>query len=93
MARLTLNQIRHLIRTLNYVVSTHAAEELDDDNLTILDLENILLTGQIAERQRDAQTSESKIVVTGFTLSGAPAQAVVKAGFTGKLIIITVYVL
>ena len=44
MARLTLNQIRHLIRTLNYVVSTHAAEELDDDNLTILDLENIILS-------------------------------------------------
>ena len=51
------------------------------------------LSGQIAERQRDAQTSESKIVVTDFTLSRAPAQAVVKAGFTGKLIIITVYVL
>jgi hypothetical protein len=39
MAHPTINQLRHLIRTLNYVVSTHAAEELEDDNLSILDLE------------------------------------------------------
>ncbi|MDP1652391.1 MAG: DUF4258 domain-containing protein [Rhodocyclaceae bacterium] len=93
MARPTINQLRHLIRTLNYVVSTHAAEELEDDNLSILDLENIILTGKITERQRDAQTRESKTVVSGVTLDGNHAQAVVKIGFTGKLIVITVYVL
>jgi len=82
-----------LIRTLNYVVSTHAAEELEDDNLSILDLENTILTGQITERQRDAKTRESKVVVTGITLEGKPAQAVVKIGFTGKLIVVTAYVL
>ena len=53
MARSTINQLRNLIRTLNYVVSTHAAEELEDDELSILDLENIIFTGQITERQRD----------------------------------------
>ena len=37
----TIAHLRHLIRTLSYVVSTHAADELEDDNLTILDLENI----------------------------------------------------
>ena len=93
MARPTINQLRHLVRTLNYVVSTHAAEELEDDNLSILDLENIILTGQITERQRDAQTRESKIVVSGVTLHGNHAQAVVKVGLTGKLIVITAYVL
>ena len=35
MAQATISQFRHLIRTLNYVVSTHAAEELEDDNLNI----------------------------------------------------------
>ena len=39
MPNLTISQLRHLIRTLNYVVSTHAAEELEDDDLSILDLE------------------------------------------------------
>ena len=48
MAHPTINHLRNLIRTLNYVVSTHAAEELEDDELSILDLENIILTGQIS---------------------------------------------
>lgn len=93
MAHPTIHQLRHLVRTLNYVVSTHAAEELEDDNLSILDLENIILTGKITERQRDAKTRESKIIVSGVTLDGNHAQAVVKVGFTGKLIVITTYVL
>ncbi|MDP2369720.1 DUF4258 domain-containing protein [Rhodoferax sp.] len=91
MAQTTISRFRHLIRTLNYVVSTHAAEELEDDSLTILDLENIVLTGQIIERQRDAQTREVKCVVSGIALDGSAAEAVVKLGFTGKLVVITVY--
>ena len=77
---------------LNYVVSTHAAEELEDDNLNILDLENIIHTGEIIERQRDAKTREVKCVVAGITLDGTAAETVVKVGFTGKLVVITVYV-
>jgi len=91
MVQTTISHFRHLIRTLNYVVSTHAAEELEDDDLTILDLENIVLTGQIIERQRDTQTREVKCVVSGIALDGAAAEAVVKLGFTGKLVVITVY--
>jgi hypothetical protein len=91
MAQSTISHFRHLIRTLQFFVSTHAAEELEDDNLTILDLENIILTGQIVARQRDTQTREGKYVVEGITLNGYPAQAVVKIGFSGKLIVITTY--
>ncbi len=91
MAQATISQIRHLIRTLSYVVSTHAAEELEDDNLTILDIENIVLTGQISERQRDVKTRETKYVIAGSTLEGDAGDAVVKIGPTGRLIVITVY--
>jgi hypothetical protein len=72
-------------------VSVHATEELDDDNLSILDLENILLTGEIVERQRDRQTYERKFVVRGITVAGLHAEAVVRFGPRGQLIIITVY--
>ena len=51
MAEPTITKIRECIRSLNYVVSIHAAEELDDDSITILDLENIILTGEIIEHQ------------------------------------------
>ena len=92
MAQASISHFRRLIRTLDYVVSTHAAEELEDDNLSILDLENIILTGEVIERQRDAKTREVKCVIAGITLEGTAAEAVVKVGFTGKLVVITVYV-
>ena len=91
MAQATIGHLRHLIRTLNYVVSTHAAEELDDDNLSVLDLENVVLTGQIIERQRDIKSREAKYIVAGRTLDGIEAEAIVKIGATGRLIVITAY--
>ncbi|TVR59398.1 MAG: DUF4258 domain-containing protein [Candidatus Competibacteraceae bacterium] len=86
----TSNRIRDLVRSLNYVVSIHAVEELDDDNLTIFALESLLLTGRLIERQRDRPTREVKCVGSGATLAGAPAEAVVKVGPTGQLVVITV---
>jgi Domain of unknown function (DUF4258) len=91
MAQATISRFRHLIRTLDYVVSTHAADELEDDHLTIVDLENIILTGQIVERQRDAESREVKSVIAGVALDGSAAEVVVKIGLTGKLIVITAY--
>ena len=91
MPRLSITRIRNLVRSLNYVVSLHAAEELEDENLTILDLENIILTGRIVERQRDRQTHETKVVIRGRTLDNREAEAVAKVGPTGTLYIITVY--
>jgi hypothetical protein len=90
--QLTLNRIRDLVRSLTYVVSIHAAEELEDDNLTILDLESVLLTGQIIKRQRDRRTREAKAVVRGRTLQGFEAEAILKLGHTGTLFVITIYV-
>ena len=87
MAKLTITRFRALI----HVAPLHAAEGLDDDNLTILDLENIILTGQIIERQRDRQTREVKCVIRGFTLDGLEAETIVKIGPTGRLVVITVY--
>jgi len=91
MAQSTISHFRHLIHSLQYFVSTHATEELEDDNLTILDLENIILTGRIIALQRDIQTREIKYVIGGVTLNGESAHAVIKIGFTGKLIVITTY--
>jgi len=89
--RLSITRIRDLIRSLNYVVSLHAAEELEDENLTILDLENILLTGRIVERQRDRKTREVKVLVRGHALDGREAEAVIKIAAAGTLYVITVY--
>ena len=91
MPQLTLARIRALVRALNYVVSIHAADELQDDSLSILDLENIVLTGRIIERQRDRQTREAKVLIRGRTLDGSAAETVVKVSSSGTLFFITIY--
>lgn len=91
MARATITRIRDLVRQINYVVTAHAADELDDDQLSIHDLEAVILTGAIIERQRDQASGETKLVIRGSATSGAKAECVVKIGPTGRLIVITVY--
>ncbi len=89
--RRSISHVRDCVRSLDYAVSLHAAEELDDDELTILDLETLLLTGTIIARQRDTGTRESKLVIQGRTSDDRPAEAVVKFNQSGTLFVITVY--
>ena len=62
-----------------------------DDNLSIFDIERVVLTGKIIERQKDQNTKEWKYIVEGKIISGAMAVVVGKLSITGKLVIITVY--
>lgn len=48
-----LQRFRDKIRIRDYVVTLHAEEEMDEDGLSVFDLENAVLTGEIIERQRD----------------------------------------
>jgi hypothetical protein len=88
---LSISRIRNLLRTLRYVVSLHAAEEMEDDGFTVFDLENIILTGRIVERQKDQKTDETKIVIRGLALDGREAETVVKVSLSGILYVITIY--
>lgn len=87
-----LNRMREKVRALQYVMTLHAEEEMDGDDLSIFDVEQMLLTGRITERQKDAETGEWKYLVSGKSIEGADVVAVVRLSPTGKLIIITVYV-
>ena len=46
----TLKHMRELVRRGEYVLTTHADEEADDDDLSVLDVESVILTGTIVER-------------------------------------------
>ncbi len=85
------DKMRDLIRSLEYVMTIHGEEEMENDKLSILDVENAILTGEIIERQRDENTAESKYLVVGKTLDDLDITVVAKLGPTGKLVIITVY--
>ena len=86
-----LRRMRELVRTSSYIMTVHANEEMEADGLTVFDVEHCILTGDIAERQRDRRTGEWKYLVQGRTLSGDEATVVSRIGPTGKLVIITVY--
>lgn len=86
-----LNQLREKIRTRQYVMTIHADEEMDEDELTIFDAESVILSGKIIERQKDQSTGEWKYLVKGESLTGESVVTVTKIGPTGKLIFITVY--
>ena len=92
MARRIIDRLRDKIQAGEYVVPFHAANQLDDDEIRIFDVENIILTGEIVERQRDAQTRDRKYVIRGETLDGEEACCVVKIGPAGKVVIITAWV-
>lgn len=86
-----LRQFRQKVRTRQYVVTGHADEEMDEDGLSIFDVESAVLTGTIIEQQRDRQTAERKYVVRGETVDGRIVGVVGKLSPTGRLVIITAY--
>lgn len=72
-------------------MTLHAEEEMEDDGLTILDVETCILSGRIVERQRDRRTREWKYLVRGTGARGGSVSVVGKLSPTGRLVIITVY--
>ena len=86
-----LNRIREKVRTRQYIVTLHAAEEMDDDGFGIFDVEHAILTGSIQERQKDRDTGESKYRLISHALDNRRIEIVAKLGITGKLVIITAY--
>jgi hypothetical protein len=48
-----LRRLRELVRRGDYSLTDHAEEELDAEELSALDVERIVLSGFVADRQRD----------------------------------------
>lgn len=86
-----LRQMKEKIRSRQYVMTLHAEEEMDDDQLSLFDIERAILTGSIVERQQDHQTGEWKYLILGQSVHGIDLTVVGKLSVTDKLVIITVY--
>ena len=81
------------VRQRQYVMTLHADDEMDEDELTISDVESAILTGKIIKRQKDTGTKEWKYLVRGKTIDEENVIVVVnKFGKASKIVIITVYV-
>lgn len=74
-------------------MTLHAEEEMDDDDLTIFDIESCILTGRIVVRQRDRRTNEWKYGIRGDAVDGREVDVVAKIPAKGPAVILTVYTL
>ena len=86
-----LRWMRDRARGRLYVVTVHACEKLEAHRLVSDDVEHVVLSGRIVEKQKDRHSGEPKYVVDGSSLDGQPMSVVAKMGPTGRLVIITVY--
>jgi hypothetical protein len=85
--------MRRLVREGQYVVTVHGVEAMEDDELTVFDVERCLLRGSIVERQRDRQRRDWKYLVQGRAVDGTARVVVGKIGRTHRLVILTVYLI
>jgi len=79
------------IRTNQYIMTLHAEEEMDNDDLSIFDIERCVLNGKISGRNRDTETGEWKYTISGKSITGLDIGIITKISITGKMVIITVY--
>ena len=86
-----LRRIQKLVKEKKYIMTEHAAEEMEADDLTIFDVESAILTGKFTDRQRDSETREWKYVISGQSVAEDPVGVISKLTITDKVVIITVY--
>lgn len=86
-----LVRMREKIRKREYVMTYHARKEMNNDGLTIYDVEHGILTGEILDRQKDIETAEWKYRIRGDTIEGSEVEVIAKISPSSKLVIITVY--
>jgi len=79
------------VRENKFIVTLHADEELDEDDLSIFDIERAILTGDIVERQKDSEKGCWKYLIRGQAIDKKKIIVVAKPSITGKMAIITVY--
>jgi len=88
----TIEKLRQTIKDQSYEISSHANEEMSDDDLISLDIEHVILTGDIISRlTKDPRGSRYEIV--GESLDGRSVAVLRRMLSTGWLRIITVFAL
>ncbi len=91
MPRSDIDRIREKIRLRQYDMSAHAMEEMAEDMLTILDVEEAVLRGQIIRVEKDDPRGTKYIVVGTALDQQTPVGIVGRFASNGRYLIITVY--
>ncbi len=86
----TLDRIRQAIHRQMYRISSHANEEMSEDEIEAKDIEGIALTGKIL-RKFTRGPRGTRYEVTGKTADGRRAAIICRFLPSGILLIITAY--
>jgi hypothetical protein len=86
-----IDRIREKIRLCQYDMSAHAMEEMAEDMLTILDVEEAILRGQIIHIEKDDPRGTRYVVVGTALDQQTPVGVVGRFASNGRYLIITVY--
>jgi hypothetical protein len=91
MPRNQIARIRQAIRFRQYDMSAHATEEMAEDGLDIVDVESVILHGEIIRMERDDPRG-TKYVIEGVAAGQfVPVRVVGRYTSSGRYLIITVY--
>jgi len=91
MARSSIARIREKIQQRKYDMSAHAMEEMAEDHLDIMDIEHVILHGDIARMEKDDMRG-TKYVIEGIALDRqTPVGIVGRFTASERYVIITVY--
>lgn len=82
--------IKKLIKKRDYLFSEHADEERIKDKLTVAEIEEVILSGEVIEERLDDPRGESRLIV-GKTNQGKMLHIVVGSRFN-KPVIVTNYI-
>jgi ribosomal protein L21E len=88
-----LKKFRDCVRDGKLVVTQHAFEEMNDDDLMQIDVEHCILNGEITERQWDNEFHKWKYIINGKSIEGEAMEVVLKIGHKENSVIITTYLL
>ena len=87
-----LQKIRNKINERNYYISSHAEDEMLDDDLERSDIEYVILKGTI-EKKMTADVRGIRYRIEGMTLKSIFIHVICRFNNDNNLIIITVYAL
>ena len=85
-----IEKIKQCIRERNYLISSHAEEEMAEDGFERLDFENAILNGVI-ERKMTRDIRGTRYRIEGPLNDGRSMSVLCRFRESGNLIIITVY--
>lgn len=86
-----LQLLRDAIEIQSIILTPHAQEQMNEDDLLTFDLEHCVLVGTIVERQWDDSFKEWKYLVEGVSTDQEPMMAVVKPDENKQIVFITTY--